>query len=127
MQIAIFIYLLTVMLLWQITGNFANTARRYPEEVSFAEARLWGNNNAFTILALILAKGGWIFGLAYPIYWAITQNITQAIILLIVGNIGAILFAGIVKRTFSIPEILFVYLGIVLCPFLMIGIWFVRV
>lgn len=126
MQVAIFIYLLTMMLLWQIAGNFATTVQR-PEEVSSAERSLWGKNNALTLIGLLLGKGLWIFGLAYPIYWAVTQSILQAVILFIVGNLTAIVFAGFLKKLFSIPEIILVYLGIVLCPFLMIGIWFVRV
>lgn len=126
MQVAIFIYLLTMMLLWQIAGNFATTVQR-PEEVSSAERSLWGKNNALTLIGLLLGKGLWIFGLAYPIYWAVTQSILQAVILFIVGNLTAIVFAGFLKKLFSIPEIILVYLGIVLCPFLIIGIWFVRV
>lgn len=126
MQVAIFIYLLTMMLLWQIAGNFATTVQR-PEEVSYAERSLWGKNNALTLIGLLLGKGLWIFGLAYPIYWAVTQSILQAVILFIVGNLAAIVFAGFIKKLFSIPEIILVYLGIVLCPFLMIGVWFVEV
>jgi hypothetical protein len=126
MQLAIFIYLLTIMLLWQITGNFALTMQR-PEDVSSAERNLWCKNNVVTLIGIILAKGLWFFALAYPIYWGITQSILQAIILFIVGNIGVIIFAALIKRWFSIPEIILVYLGIVLCPFLIVGIWFIRV
>lgn len=126
MQLAIFIYILTMMLLWQIAGNFATTMQR-PEVVSSAERTLWGKNSIFTLIGLILGKSLWLFTLAYPIYWAITQSILQAIILFIVGNVAAILFAGLIKKLLSVPEIILVYLGIVLCPFLMVGIWFVRV
>lgn len=126
MQVAIFIYLLTMMLLWQIAGNFATTVQR-PEEVSYAERSLWGKNNVLTLIGLLLGKGLWIFGLAYPIYWAVTQSLLQAVILFIVGNLAAIVFARFIKKLFSIPEIILVYLGIVLCPFLMIGVWFVEV
>lgn len=126
MQVAIFIYFLTMMLLWQIAGNFTTTMQR-PEDVSLAERNLWGKNNVFTLIGIILAKALWVFALAYPIYWAVTQSVLQAIILLIVGNIGAILFAGFAKKLLSVPEIILVYLGIVLCPFLMVGIWFIRV
>lgn len=115
------------MLLWQIAGNFANTIQRPAEEVSLAEANLWGKNNAFTLIGLILAKGMWIFALAYPIYWAITQSILQAIILFIVGNIAAIIFTGFFKRISGVPEVTLAYIGIVICPLLMIGIWFVQV
>ena len=127
MQVAIFIYILTMMLLWQIAGNFASTNQRPPEEVSLAEANLWGKNNAFTLIGLILAKGMWIFALAYPIYWAITQSIVQAIILFMAGNVAAIIFTSFLKKIFGIPEVTLAYIGIVICPLLMIGIWFVRV
>jgi len=79
------------------------------------------------LIGIILAKALWLFALAYPIYWAVTQSVLQAIILFIVGNIAAILFAGFAKKVVAVPEIILVYLGIVLCPFLMVGIWFVRV
>ncbi|EHU1539754.1 hypothetical protein A1E70_RS18645 [Acinetobacter baumannii] len=99
-----------------------------PEAVSKAEADLWGNNKVFTRVGLLLGGYGlWIFGLSYPIYWAITQNITQAVILLFGGNIATILFIGIVKRLIGIPQVILAYIGIVLAPFLMIGIWFIRV
>lgn len=126
MQVAIFIYLLTMMLLWQIAGNYATSVQR-PEEVSSAERSLWGKNSIFTMIGLILGYSLWPFALAYPIYWAITQSILQAIIIFIVGNLAAIIFAGFVKKLLSVPEIILVYLGIVLCPFLMVGIWFIRV
>lgn len=126
MQLAIFIYLLTMMLLWQIAGNFTTTIQR-PEDVSSAERSLWGKNGVFTFIGLILGKALWVVALAYPIYWAITQSILQAIILLILGNIAAIVFAALIKKLLSIPEIILVYLGIVLCPFLIVGIWFIRV
>lgn len=126
MQFAIFIYLLTMLFLWQIVGNFSTTLQR-PEDVSQAERNLWITNNSFTVVGLILGKIFWIFALAYPIYWGMTQSIVQALILLFIGNIGIILLGGIFKRIFKIPEIILAYLGIVLCPFLMIGIWFIRV
>jgi hypothetical protein len=123
---AVLVYLLIMMFLWQISGNFALTMQR-PEEVSVMERNLWKKNNAFSVLGMLLAQGMWIFALAYPIYWGITQSILQAILLLIVGNILAILFAGFFKRIFGVPEVILAYIGIAICPFLIIGIWFIRV
>lgn len=126
MQLAIFIYLLTMLLLFQIVGNFSLTTQR-PEAVSEAERSLWIRNNPFTLPGLILGKIFWVFALAYPIYWGVTQSIVQAVILLFIGNLGVILLGGIFKRMFRVPEVILVYLGIVLCPFLMVGIWFIEV
>jgi len=125
MDIALYLYLLAALLWWQIVGNKSKTLQQ-PELVSSVEQEFWFSNDPKGLLAHVVANYFWIFLIAYPIYWGIKFSVVQAIVILLVGNIGIILLGAIFKKLFRLPEILLVHFGCVLCPVIAIVIWFFK-
>jgi len=121
MELKIYLYLTFALLWWQLAGSRSDMSKGVLDESSpefHSVLDFWLNSPASSFAPSLLNFGAY-FLLLYTLYFGYQNSILSGLVLLIIGNIGMIIF-GKVLRSLGFPIKHFIYLAAILCPVLVI-------